>query len=105
MTRQEEDEINQIKFKIQDHLISSGNYELINKQLKLQLYESGWYDKVAQITNKELSNGNDTSSKRPKSLNELYTSIKPKAEELVPDEVKENIIRKIEQYLDGILET
>lgn len=60
MTQQ--DELDQIKSKIQEHLVASGNYDLINKQLKLQLYESGWYDKVAQIANDRLNEGGDKKS-------------------------------------------
>ncbi|KAI3405679.2 SUS1 [Candida oxycetoniae] len=108
MTQQQE-ELDQIKSKIQDHLIASGNYEVINKQLKLQLYESGWYDKVAQIANKELNKSvnNDTDKGGHAStinLNQLYALVRPKAEELVPSDVKENIMKKIEKYLDGIID-
>ncbi|KAI5952706.1 SUS1 [Candida jiufengensis] len=107
MTKQENEsnqqtELDQIKSKIQDHLIASGEYELINKQLKLQLYESGWYDKVAQITNKQLNNNNK--QEETSNIGDLYAFVKPKAEELVPQDIKENIMKKIEQYLNEIID-
>ncbi|KAI5961619.1 SUS1 [Candida pseudojiufengensis] len=98
----QQDELNQIKSKIQDHLIASGEYELINKQLKLQLYESGWYDKVAQITNNHLnSSGNQ---EEVKNISDLYAFVRPKAEEIVPQDIRDNMMKKIEQYLDGIID-
>lgn len=96
MTKQQE-ELNQIKAKIQEHLISSGNYDIINKQLKLQLYESGWFDKVSQIANRELN-------ENEQNFDQLFSFVKPKAEELVPELVKRDILERIKQYLDGIIE-
>lgn len=101
MTQQQE-ELDAIKSQIQEHLISSGNYDIISKQLKLQLYESGWFDKVSQISNRELQeNFNDD-----KNINfeKLYSFLKPKAEELVPDNVKEVIIEKLKVYLDDVIQ-
>ncbi|KAG7665695.1 SUS1 [[Candida] subhashii] len=96
MTKEQE-ELNQIKAKIQEHLISSGNYDLINKQLKLQLYESGWFDKVSQIANRELN-------ENEQNFDQLFSFVKPKAEELVPEDVKQDILERIKQYLDGIIQ-
>lgn len=100
----QQDELDQIKSKIQEHLVASGNYDLINKQLKLQLYESGWYDKVAQIANDRLNEGGDKKKLETKNLSDLYAYVGPKAEESIPLEVKENIKKKIEEYLDGIIQ-
>lgn len=111
MTRDgDNSELNQIKSKIQEHLVSSGNYELISKQLKLQLIESGWYDKVAQIAMDELNNSSSKDTKdggrayTTKSLSDLYTVVKPKAEGLIPNEVRENMLKRIELYLDDLIE-
>lgn len=108
---QQQDELDQIKSKIQDNLISSGNYDIINKQLKLQLYESGWYDKVSQIASRELiehqqvnNNNNDDGDKKDLTFDQLFAFIKPKAEELVPNEVKQDILNRITKYLDDIIQ-
>ncbi|KAG2735902.1 hypothetical protein G9P44_002116 [Scheffersomyces stipitis] len=97
MTQQSE-ELDQIKSKIQEHLISSGNYDIINKQLKLQLYESGWFDKVSQLASRELSDKSD------QNFDQLYSFVKPRAEQLVPAKVKEDILEKIKDYLEEIIQ-
>jgi len=96
MTQQQE-ELDRIKAQIQQHLISSGNYDVITKQLKLQLYESGWYDKLNQVASRELQDNNYT-------FDQLYSFMKPKAEEMVPDSVKNDILQKITDYLEDIIE-
>ncbi|AOW28708.1 protein SUS1 [Candida albicans P57072] len=112
---QQQDELDQIKSKIQDNLISSGNYDIINKQLKLQLYESGWYDKVSQIASRELmdhqqevnssnSNSSNSNKKNELTFDQLFAFVKPKAEELVPNEVKQDILNRITKYLDDIIQ-
>ncbi|EGV64855.1 SAGA histone acetylase and TREX-2 complexes component [Yamadazyma tenuis] len=97
MTQQDQ-ELEQIKSKIQDHLISSGNYDKINKQLKLQLYESGWYDKISQMALNELQN-NDSSN-----FEQLLSFIKPKAEQMVPGNVREDTLGRIREYLDDVIQ-
>lgn len=95
-----QDELDQVRAKIQDHLISSGNYDLINKQLKLKLYENGWYDKVGQVTTAELQLELDGDL----SFDRLYASVKPQAEQLVPTEVRDEIMGRIREYLDGVIQ-
>ncbi|KAL6453147.1 SUS1 Transcription and mRNA export factor SUS1 [Candida maltosa Xu316] len=99
----EQDELDQIKSRIQDHLISSGNYDIINKQLKLKLYESGWYDKVSQIASNELNEQHDKNNK-DLTFDQLFSFLKPKAEDLVPNDVKQDILQRITQYLDDIIQ-
>ncbi|EGW31813.1 uncharacterized protein SPAPADRAFT_56573 [Spathaspora passalidarum NRRL Y-27907] len=91
-------ELDTIKSKIQDHLITSGHYDTINKQLKLQLYESGWFDKVSQIANTELKDNPQIN------FDSLYSFVKPKATELVPGEVKHEVLERIKAYLDEIIQ-
>lgn len=92
------EELDKIKAQIQHHLVSLGNYDVINKQLKLQLYESGWYDQLNQLTVRELDTNNY-------SFDQLLKFIKPKAEESVPDKVKEDILERIKDYLDEIIQS
>lgn len=97
MTQQDE-ELLQIKSKIQNHLISSGNYDKINKSLKLQLIEQGWYDKLNTMCLNELNDNDDCN------FNDLYNKVKPKAHELVPENVKQDILNKIKEYLDDVIQ-
>lgn len=91
-----------IKGKIQEHLVSTGNYEIISKRLKLGLYESGWFDQVAQEANKELQKQAD--SENSVNFEHLYSVLKPKAELLVPSNVKDDVTEKIKEYLDGAIQ-
>lgn len=101
MTQQDQD-LEQIKSKIQEHLILSGNYEKINKQLKLHLYESGWYDKIGQVALNELQ---DHSNKNQNvTFDQLLAHVKPKAQEMVPNTVREDTLEKIKDYLDDVIQ-
>lgn len=95
-------DLEQIKGKIQDHLITSGNYEKINKQLRLQLYESGWYDKVSQLALQELQNKDDDN--KALTFDQLLSLVKPKAQDMVPDNVKGDTLQKIKEYLDDVIQ-
>lgn len=92
------DEFDAIRAKIQNLLVLLGNYDLISKQLKLKLYEAGWFDEVTQQANRELLERSETS------FDHLYSTLRPKAEEMVPDAVKEEIMAKIRAYLDDVIE-
>lgn len=92
------DDLDAIRAKIQNHLVSLGNYDIISKQLKLKLYEAGWFDEVTQEANKELQEHSETN------FDLLYTNLRPKAEKMVPESVREEIMGKIKQYLDDVIE-
>lgn len=95
-----QDELDQVRAKIQDHLISSGNYELINKQLKLKLYENAWYDKVGQLATSELQQEDNKNL----TFDRLYALVKPQAEQMVPDEVRQEIMTRIREYLEDVIQ-
>ncbi|WPK26755.1 hypothetical protein PUMCH_004116 [Australozyma saopauloensis] len=88
-----------IKAQIQNHLVDSGNYDVISKQLKLKLYECGWFDQITQVATNELKSAGGNVN-----FDMLLKSLKPRAEELVPSEVKEEILQKIRAYLDDTIQ-
>lgn len=94
------DELDEIKAQIQNHLVSLGTYDIISKQLKLKLYESGWLDKVSQLANKGLQEllSEDVN------FEHLLNYLRPQAEEMVPAAVKEEMVAKIRDYLDGVIQ-
>jgi enhancer of yellow 2 transcription factor len=98
MTQQQQTELDQIKSQVEDYLISSGNYDIVNKQLKLQLYESGWFDQVAQLATKELQE-----SQREMTFEELFAFIRPKAEKFVPEHIRANILEKLQDQLEDVV--
>lgn len=97
---QQQDDLDAIKSQIQEHLISSGNYDTINKLLKLQLYESGWFDKLSQLATTELQENPD----KALSFEQLYTFLKPKADDMVPGQVKADILERLRAYLDDVIQ-
>lgn len=101
MTQQQE-ELDQIKAKLQDHLISSGNYDIINKHLKLRLYESGWFDKVSLLASTELQE--NLANDKQMNFQELFSFIKPRAEEMVPEDIKDEVLEKLKDYLDEVIQ-
>ncbi|CAN3374561.1 hypothetical protein DIURU_001040 [Diutina rugosa] len=90
-------QLDQVKSQIQDQLVSSGNYDDISRQLKVQLYESGWFDQVQKLAVSELGGGNEN-------FDHLYQAIKPSAEELVPQHVRDEITEKIRRYVEEIVQ-
>lgn len=90
------DDLSAIKAQIQDHLVSLGNYDIISKQLKLRLYESGWFDNITQAASHEL----ELHHGEPLNFERLYDVLRPKAEEMIPASVKEDVMAKIREYLD-----
>lgn len=94
--------LDEIKSKIQEHLVSSGNYDIINKQLKLLLYESGWIDQVRQLAVSAIQE----SLNKGQQLNfeNLYAHVKPKAEEIVPEEVRKDTLERLRVYLEDIIQ-
>lgn len=94
------DDTDAIKAKIQDHLVSLGNYEIISKHLKLKLYEAGWFDEVSQIASKELQKPGQEGT----NFESLYEFLRPKAEEKVPESVKDDVLNRIKEYLDDAIQ-
>lgn len=95
---QQPDEIDAIRAQIQDHLVATGNYDIISKQLKLKLYEAGWFDNITQVANRELQEKGEVN------FEHLFTFLRPKAEEMVPSAVKEDVMVKIREYLEDAIQ-
>lgn len=94
------DEFEKIKNQIQNYLISSGKHDIINSHIKHLLHESGWFDKMTLMINQELKNNDELNNDKFK---KIYNHIKPKAQELVSENIKESVISKIEKSLAEIL--
>lgn len=91
-------ELQAIKTQIQNHLVDSGNYDVISKQLKLRLYECGWFDQVSQLAAKEMIKSENIN------FEVLFEAVRPHAEKLVPADIKEEMLAKIRAYLDGAIQ-
>ncbi|ODV97567.1 hypothetical protein PACTADRAFT_73290 [Pachysolen tannophilus NRRL Y-2460] len=96
MTNQSD--INTLKLKIQNELIQSGQYDEISKFLKFKLIENGWFDNFKNLAS------NTISEKENPNFSSLIRDLEPKALEMVPDNVKEETLVKIRQFLDSVID-
>lgn len=87
-----QDDVAAIKAHIQSKLVLLGEYDAISRQLKLQLYEAGWFDQITQAATKELE-ANTTN------FEALYRALRPQGEQLVPELVREDILKRIRAFL------
>ncbi|SCU82079.1 LADA_0C02872g1_1 [Lachancea dasiensis] len=89
----------QLKGQIQQHLVESGNYELISNKLSQKLLQEGWTDQVKRLTSVEIDNNKNAS------FPEVLAKVEPKAIQLVSESTKQEIISQIQSYLSEIVET
>ncbi|CEP61525.1 Sus1p LALA0_S03e04808g [Lachancea lanzarotensis] len=89
----------QVKAQIQQHLVESGNYEIISNNLSQRLLQEGWTDQVKKLTQDEISN--DSSA----TFTQILSKVEPKASELVSESTKQEILAKIEGFLAEIVDT
>lgn len=91
-------DVNVLKTKIQDELIRSGQYDEISRFLKFKLIENGWFDNVKSMST--------STAAHLESLNytQLMKELEPKLLLMVPDNVKEETLAKIKQFLDSVIE-
>lgn len=95
----QQQELDEIRAQIQLHMVSLGTYELINQQLKLLLYELGWYKKVSQLAETQMR---QDARGTPK-FDELVGAVQPSAEAVVPESVKEETMQRIREYLKDVI--
>ncbi|KAH3688212.1 hypothetical protein WICPIJ_000798 [Wickerhamomyces pijperi] len=88
----------ELRSKIQQELIQSGEYDKISLHLKQQLLSNGWVDQIRSLTHEELS-------KNPNiNFEELNQSIQNRSMKLIPSDVRENSLIEIKTFLEGVLE-
>ncbi|KAK9380347.1 transcription factor e(y)2-domain-containing protein [Kockiozyma suomiensis] len=88
----------QIRAKVHQKLVESGEYERISTHLRQKLVESGWYDQVNQLASEKLRFQDNPN------FDKLVDDIEPKALDSVPDEIKLDVLNMIKNFLDGIVE-
>ncbi|KAG7692098.1 hypothetical protein KL930_001540 [Ogataea haglerorum] len=90
-----------IKARLEQELIASGKYQDIYNFLKIQLANSGWTEKFAELAS-------ETIAKMPESQDlrfvELVDKLQPQALSMVPDDVKAQTLAKIKEFLDSVIE-
>ncbi|SCU97116.1 LAFA_0G09846g1_1 [Lachancea sp. 'fantastica'] len=89
----------QVKAQIQQHLVESGNYELISNNLSQRLLQEGWTDQVKRLAQEEINNDSKAT------FTQILSKVEPKASELVSESTKQEILAKIEGFLAEIVDT
>ncbi|QPG72724.1 hypothetical protein FOA43_000025 [Brettanomyces nanus] len=98
MTNESPDEL---RLRIQQELVASGKYQEIYNLLKVELVNSGWFDKFRDMTNDTISPKGENGDLK---FGEIVGQLEGKGFEMVPDDVKVKVLRKIKEFLDGVVE-
>lgn len=88
----------EMKDKINQKLIETGEKEKLKQVLRAQLIECGWRDELkahAKQIVKERGVENVT-------VDDLIAEITPKARETVPDSVKRDLLQRIKAFLQNV---
>ncbi|KAK9318776.1 transcription factor e(y)2-domain-containing protein [Lipomyces orientalis] len=88
----------QIRAKVNQKLIESGEYERLSQYLRQKLIETGWYDQVTQLAFDSLRTQENPNFDR------LIDFMEPKALALVPEHVKVELLSMIKRFLEGIVD-
>ncbi|KAH3675863.1 hypothetical protein WICMUC_002433 [Wickerhamomyces mucosus] len=89
----------QLRSKIQQQLIESGEYDRISLKLKQDLLNSGWIDEIKRLTHAELTKNGKVSN-----FKEISQKIEQVALDKVPADVKHGSLKEIKDFLEGALE-
>ncbi|KAK9471482.1 transcription factor e(y)2-domain-containing protein [Dipodascopsis tothii] len=87
----------QIRAQVNQKLIESGEYERMSKHLKKRLSEAGWFVEVNALATDNVRR-QDTPN-----FEALVADVEARALELVPDEIKIEILRMIKQFIEGVI--
>lgn len=89
-----------IHSKVQNELISSGKYNEIYSLLERELTNSGWTEKFQNLTQQVIESSNDEEL----NFTNLINKVSQDGRDIVPDEVKMSVVKKIAEFLDSVVE-
>lgn len=95
-----EESADDLRLRIQQELVASGKYQEIYNMLKVELTNSGWFDKFKDLTNQTVSEKDLDGGLK---LGDVIGQLESKGFEMVPDGVKVTILQKIKEFLDGVV--
>ncbi|KAG2786442.1 hypothetical protein JG687_00008254 [Phytophthora cactorum] len=92
--RQRQDE--EVKARISERLVQSGEKERLKELLRLKLVECGWRDEMKLHCKEVIRNkGIDQVT-----VEDLIEEITPKGRASVPEDVKKNLLEKIKAFIE-----
>lgn len=100
ITTMTEESADDLRLRIQQELVASGKYQEIYNMLKVELTNSGWFDKFKDLTNQTVSEKDLDGGLK---LGDVIGQLESKGFEMVPDGVKVTILQKIKEFLDGVV--
>ncbi len=86
-----------IKSNIYDKLVKSGEKERLKEVLRQYLMECGWHEEMKSFTKQVVK---DRGTFEGLTHDELMRAITPKARDLVPDEIKEQMLHSIKEFIE-----
>lgn len=85
----------EIKNKIADLLVKTGERERLRERIESKLYETGWNEKVKQACKEYIrSKGVDNIT-----VDEVVNAITPSARQIVPNEVRQDVLEQLRRFL------
>ncbi|KAK9477349.1 transcription factor e(y)2-domain-containing protein [Lipomyces japonicus] len=88
----------EIREKVHEKLIESGEYERISSILRQKLLETGWYDKVNELAYDKLK------AQENPNFEKLVNDIEPKSLALISDDIKIEILTMIKTFLETVID-
>mmetsp|Transcript_20280 Transcript_20280/g.52354 ORF Transcript_20280/g.52354 Transcript_20280/m.52354 type:complete len:99 (-) Transcript_20280:328-624(-) len=81
---------------VEDLLVSSGERDRLKEMLRTKLVECGWRDELKEHCKEVLR----SKGKERVSIEELAAEIAPQGRATIPQDVKQELLRKISKFLE-----
>ncbi|CAN6623948.1 transcription and mRNA export factor Sus1p [Trichomonascus vanleenenianus] len=88
----------QLQAAVINRMLESGEYDRMKKILRTRLRETGWFDEVNEMALEELSGLDDPNFER------ISKKLEPQALNIVPEDIKLEMLKMIKTFLDGTVE-
>ena len=87
----------QVRATIMQKLVDTGEKERLKELLRNKLVESGWRDKLKEICKEKIRN----KGLEKITVDELVQEITPEGRQIVPDEIKADLLQRIRKFLQS----
>ena len=87
----------QVRATIMQKLVDTGEKERLKELLRNKLVESGWRDKLKEICKEKIRN----KGLEKITVDELVQEITPEGRQMVPDEIKADLLQRIRKFLQS----
>lgn len=88
-------EVHEVKQKIQQKLIESGEYARLRESLSARLAESGWKEEIKRLCQEAIR----TRGTENVSIEELVEEVAPRAKAIVPPKVRRRTLEAVQRFL------